>query len=73
MASRVGCPYWPFSLKSNWTDMTRITHSQIDANAMQTTARLVALCWIRQIREAGDPEPDLRKLTAQVLREVRQS
>lgn len=38
---------------------------------VQPTARLNALCWARQRRDAGEPAPDLRKLMAQVLREVR--
>lgn len=39
--------------------------------ALQATARLVAICWARQLRDAGLPVPDLRTLTARVLIEVR--
>ncbi len=47
------------------------TITYIDANSVRATARLVAICWAWQLRDAGEPAPDLRKLTAQVLREVR--
>jgi hypothetical protein len=40
--------------------------------AFNATARLVAICWASQLKDAGELIPPLRKLTAQVLREVRQ-
>jgi hypothetical protein len=39
--------------------------------AVQATARLIAVCWARQLRDAGENVPDLRKMTVLVLREVR--
>jgi hypothetical protein len=40
--------------------------------AVQAAARLIAIAWTRQFRDAGEPEPPLRQLTSIVLREVRQ-
>ena len=40
-------------------------------DAAQATARLVAIVWAKQLRDAGEVVPDLRTLTAIVLREVR--
>jgi hypothetical protein len=53
-------------------DEVKAVANIVEVDAIQATARLVALCWARQLRDAREPVPDLRKLTAWILHEVRQ-
>jgi hypothetical protein len=47
----------------------RLQHEATDTTKL--AARLVALIWASQRKDAGQTDVDLRALTAQVLREVR--
>lgn len=51
--------------------MQSISQTDADSDSFRLTARLVAICWARQLQDAGEPTPDLRRLTARILREVR--
>jgi len=43
----------------------------LSSDATQAAAWLVALCWARQLRDAGQRVPPIEQLTRRVLREVR--
>ena len=51
---------------------SRFLHDHQDRGLIKATAGLVAVCWARQLHDAGEPVPDLRNLTAQILCEARQ-